>query len=320
MSLHQRLLVRASSFVLRTSGRQRLSILIYHRVLKERDCMRPLELTAKQFSCQMELVSREFVPLSLSDALDLLEEGRLPDRAVCVTFDDGYADNEEVALPILRKYRIPATVFVASKFINGGRMWNDTVVESIRSLERESIDLRAVGMGCYKLTTIDLKRAAAGDIINQIKHLAGDRREEIVDHLQQHSDTLPDNLMLSDAQICSLRDNDVELGAHTYSHPILANLSCDEVLQEIEKGRDILESVISKPVQYFAYPNGKPVTDYLPEHRDIVKEMGFRAAVSTVWGVSDKNTDKWQLPRFTPWDRSDNKFSLRMVLNTRNLR
>ena len=99
----------------------------------------------------------------------------------------------------------------------------------------------------------------------------------------------------------------------------MANLSLNDARDEVQKSRSILESSISSTVRFFAYPNGRPNQDYQPCHRDLIEEMGFEAAVSTHWGVSDANTDKWQLPRFTPWDQSSGKFVLRMAINARRL-
>ena len=111
--------------LLQTRKKQYVSILTYHQVLPEFDYMRPREPTVSDFEWQMELLAKYFNPISLSDALTALEYGELPERAVCVTFDDGYANNEELAMPILTRLGIPATVFVSTNFLNGGRMWND---------------------------------------------------------------------------------------------------------------------------------------------------------------------------------------------------
>ena len=120
--------------IINPGGEARLSILIYHRVLAKADPMRPGEPTVAEFESQMKWIRRYFTPLPLLEAAQKLAEGTLPSRAVCVTFDDGYADNEELAMPVLRRHGMPATVFVSTGSMNGGQMWNDTVIESIRPL------------------------------------------------------------------------------------------------------------------------------------------------------------------------------------------
>jgi peptidoglycan/xylan/chitin deacetylase (PgdA/CDA1 family) len=111
---------------------QSLSILIYHRVVPEPDPLLPDLVCSEEFDRQLGVLSRWFTVLPLSEAVARLQAGRLPARAACVTFDDGYADNYEVALPLLAARGISATFFVATSFLEGGRMWNDDVIDTAR--------------------------------------------------------------------------------------------------------------------------------------------------------------------------------------------
>lgn len=299
--------------------KQRLSILIYHRVLPARDPMRPGEPTVDEFDAQMRLLRQYFHPLPLLDAVERLQAGTLPDGAVCVTFDDGYADNEIHARPVLGKYRIPATVFVSTGFLNGGRMWNDTVIEAIRGCKDSVLDLRELGLGCYPLATMEQRRETAESILLQIKHLDPDARIALVNDIAKRGPVLPDDLMLTDAQVQSLARNGVSIGAHTVNHPILSSVPVGMAHTEIRDSKLYLERLIGEPVDVFAYPNGRPDLDYGIEHRDLVRDMGFKAAVSTHWGVGTSQSDRYQLPRFTPWDRHPLKFGLRLLGNFRRL-
>lgn len=310
----------ALPLVLKTKGKQHLSILIYHRVLPEYDFMRPSEPTIKDFDWQMSLVSRYFTPLSLAKALELMDRGELPENAICVTFDDGYADNESCALPILKKWKIPATVFVSTGFINGGRMWNDTVVETIKCAG-EYIDLRKVGLDEYTFKDSESKRTVAQKILTEIKHREVEQRAEAVDFIESLAEqSLPNDLMATDQQILNLDAAGVEIGGHTVNHPILAKLNDARAEQEIIDGKVHLESILSKRLRYFAYPNGKLGVDYLESQVRIVKEAGFEAAVSTTWGVSTGNSDRYQLARFTPWDKRPDKFLLRLLMNQKSVK
>ena len=301
------------------SAEGRLSILIYHRVLPEEDFMRPNEPTIDAFTWQMELISRYFSPLSMTDALDLMEKGQLPNNAICVTFDDGYADNEEYALPVLQKWNVPATVFVSTGFMNGGRMWNDTIIEVLRNSD-DHICLESIGLGSYETITNDQKREAAVDIISRIKYMESSKRANITKLIESTATKkLPVDLMLNNEALLNLVKAGVEIGGHTVNHPILATLSNMEALDEIKQGKKILESIINKRVRYFAYPNGKPHQDYHLDQAEVVKNIGFDAAVTTEWGVSSTLSDKLQLARFTPWDKTPEKFMLRLLLNQRKL-
>lgn len=302
--------------LLRLLSRGRLSILIYHRVLERTDPLFPSTVDAERFRWQMELVNDYFNVLPLSTAVKLLSTDQLPERSICITFDDGYADNAEVALPILQELNLPATFFIATGFLDGGRMWNDTVIETIRNVKMNFVDLTDMGLGRYDITTIAGKQACIDSIILKIKHLSQKERQELADKLaEKFPADLPQNLMLCSDQVRELHAAGMEIGGHTVSHPILTTLNQDYAKEEITKGKVILEKIIGEDIKLFAYPNGKPETDYLSEHVELVRNSGFNAAVSTVAGISDKYTDPYALRRFTPWDNTPGKFFLRLVKN-----
>jgi peptidoglycan/xylan/chitin deacetylase (PgdA/CDA1 family) len=294
----------------------RLSILIYHRVLPEKDPLFPGEVNAFQFDRQLRLLQSFMNFVSLSDAVNGLQCGTLPPRAVCVTFDDGYADNAEVALPILRKLGIPATFFVATGFLNGGRMWNDSVIEMVRRAPGPVLDFRRVDLGYFEVGTIPQRQQAIATLISTLKYQPFEDRAVQIDRMRDLLPIdLPSNLMMTTAQVVQLRDGGMEIGGHTANHPILARLSPSHVRREIASGKELLEDILGEAVRFFAYPNGKPGQDYLSEHVGIVKDLGFEAAVSTSWGTMHGKLDLYQLPRFTPWDIDTYKFVLRIAKN-----
>src|SRR5215831_728021 len=138
LSALQSVLVRLLGSLSSSSGRTAaLIVLIFHRVLRERDPLLPSEPDATAFIALVRLLAENFNVLPLSDAVARLYDGRLPHRAVCITFDDGYANNHDIALPILAARNLPATVFVAPAFLNGGRMFNDTIIEALRRAPNE---------------------------------------------------------------------------------------------------------------------------------------------------------------------------------------
>lgn len=301
--------------------RSRLSILIYHRVLPGPDALNNWDPTAAEFEGQIRALSRFFTPLPLSEAVERLRKGTLPAHAACVTFDDGYRDNVDVALPILRRHAVPATFFIATGYLNGGRMWNDTVIESIRRCEPPDLDLTSLGLGIVPLSTAELRREAIGKILSALKHLPGGEREAKVAGIEAIVDTtLPRDLMMRDQDVRALRAAGMEIGAHTASHPILTRLASVDARREIDQSHERLTAILGEPVSLFAYPNGKPGQDYAAEHVRMVRDAGFSAAVSTAWGVASMDSDLFQLPRFTPWDRRPARFALRLLLNRRNPR
>lgn len=294
----------------------RLSILIYHRVHTTTDTLLPQAIDAKTFTWQVSLLKQHFNVLSLAQAVAALKTDRLPPRAVCITFDDGYADDVDVVLPILTRYGVSATFFIASGYLDGGRMWNDTVVETIRHLPDQELDLTHWGLERVSLATLDDRRRLVERLLFRLKPLPVEERERRLDELSAPvQDRLATNLMMRSEQVRRLHQAGMEIGSHTVSHPILASKDAVTVRREIVQGRAALEGLINAPVRFFAYPNGRPGIDYTAEHVAVVREAGFEAAVSTAWGVSTARSDFWQLPRFTPWDRTPERYALRLLHN-----
>jgi peptidoglycan/xylan/chitin deacetylase (PgdA/CDA1 family) len=296
----------------------RLSILIYHRVHGMSDPLLPGEVDAAAFSTQMALLAEHFRVLQLEEAVERLARGQLPTRAVSVTFDDGYADNHDVAMPILRRFGIPATFFIATGFLDGGRMWNDTVIEAIRQANDPALDLSGLGLGTFPVASISERRIAIHSILNSIKHKFPSERDEIVGAIAaQVGAPMPSTLMMTRDQVRALRAAGMGIGGHTVNHPILTRIVAPAAEHEIADGKAELEAIIGEPVGLFAYPNGKPTVDFGAEHVALTKKLGFRAAVTTSWGAARQTSDLFQLPRFTPWDRQTLKFGLRLLLNAR---
>ncbi|WP_338769428.1 polysaccharide deacetylase family protein [Massilia sp. METH4] len=310
------LLEKSLLSLLSPGGRHGLSILIYHRVLPEKDPLFPSEVDAAEFSAQVGMLKSHFNVLPLLEAVRRSKEGTLPPRAAAITFDDGYADNAEVALPILRRHGLHATFFVATGFLNGGRMWNDSVYELVRRAPGGVLDATPLGLGRHALQTLAERRQAIPALIGQLKYLPMAERQRQVDRLVALAGVaLPDDLMMTTAQVRKLHAAGMGIGAHTVNHPILARLPDAEAREEIAQGKLALEDMIGAPVHLFAYPNGKPGEDYEARHVAMARDLRFEGAVSTSWGASRRRPDPFQLPRFTPWDRSRLRFVLRMARN-----
>ena len=96
----------------------RLSVLIFHRVLPESDPIFPDEMYAHCFEAMCGWLKAWFNVLPLDAAVASLKAGKLPARSACITFDDGYVDNHDVALPILLRHGLPATFFIATGFLD----------------------------------------------------------------------------------------------------------------------------------------------------------------------------------------------------------
>jgi peptidoglycan/xylan/chitin deacetylase (PgdA/CDA1 family) len=300
-------------------GGQRLQILIFHRVLAQPDPLFPGEMDAPRFDRLAGLLARSFRVMTLAAAARHLAAATLPPRALVITFDDGYADNAELALPILKRHGLVGSFFVSTGFLDGGRMWNDTVIEAFRRSTIESIDLGFVGLGRLPLTTLDKRRAAIRQVLPKVKYMGLAEREQTLGSLRAalRPTALPDDLMMRSAQVRTLAEAGMEIGAHTVNHPILSAIPLPEAEAEIARGRSRLAELTGAPIEVLAYPNGVPGRDYGAEHVALVRRLGFVAAVSTAAGAARPGADLFQLPRFTPWDRSLPRWSARLWLNGR---
>jgi peptidoglycan/xylan/chitin deacetylase (PgdA/CDA1 family) len=302
--------------------RAKLSIMIFHRVLPRPDPLFPGEVDVAQFDAICGWLKAWFHVLPLDEALRCLSQDRLPARALAITFDDGYADNHDVAMPLLQRHGLCATFYIATGFLDGGRMWNDSVIEALRGCTAAELDLAGTplsALGHLQLggaTAFGQRRAAIDRVLGAIKYLDPVERGDCVTALAERAGVeLPNDLMMSSAQVQALRQGGMQIGAHTVSHPILARLGHVAAEREIVGSKQTLEALLNEPVRQFAYPNGRPGQDYSAESVELVRRLGFDAAVSTAWGVAQRDTDRFQIPRFTPWDRQRLRFGVRVLRN-----
>jgi len=298
----------------------RLTILILHRVHARVDELFPQEIDAVRFERLMRFVARSCRVVSLTDAVAGLARGDLPTRSLVITFDDGYADNAQVALPILQRCGLVASFFVSTGFLDGGRMWNDSVIEIIRACAKSELDLAFLGQGRCSLAGPEERRAAILSLLSAIKYLTLSDREEAISRLLTVSGVgaLPDDLMMRSDQVRDLHHAGMEIGAHTVNHPILTTLTPAQAEHEISGGRNRLQEIVDAPVNLFAYPNGKPVRDYDQSHVALLSRLGFLAAVSTAPGVARAGDSPFELPRFTPWGQSLATWSSRLLMHQRH--
>jgi peptidoglycan/xylan/chitin deacetylase (PgdA/CDA1 family) len=301
---------------------RRLSILIFHRVLRQPDPLFPAEVDANRFDRFMRLVAASFHVLPLSDAVLRLQQGALPPRALSITFDDGYADNHDVALPILQRHGLRACFFIATGFLGGGRMFNDTVIECLRRSRHSQVDLAALGLGVLPLDTPAQRAQAIAQVLPRIKYQAPAQRQDALALLQQACapGDLPDDLMMSTAQVQAMHAAGMEIGAHTVQHPILCRVDDATAERELLDSRAALQQMIQQPVTLLAYPNGQPDRDYALRHAQMARRLGFSAAVTTAPGVAGAAADVFQLPRFTPWDSRAAPWLARLVAARRHRR
>ncbi|MFM8332651.1 MAG: polysaccharide deacetylase family protein [Candidatus Methylumidiphilus sp.] len=296
----------------------RLSILIYHRVLPNIDDLLPYEVTADAFDKQLEVLKSAFNVLSLGEAVDRLKLGTLPPRSACITFDDGYADNATIALPILQRHGMPATFFIASAYINGGIMFNDVIIHAVRHSRSDYVNLNQLGFGEFALNTPSAKRLAISRILFKLRYeTPPELREDTANELAKLASDAPcpTDLMMGTRQLLEMANAGMEIGGHTLRHPILARLSLGNARREIADGKDYLEALLGIKLNFFAYPNGRPGVDYTLEQAELIPLLGFAAALTTSHGTASQNNCLFELPRFTPHSLNSQHFVPALLKN-----
>lgn len=294
-----------------------LPILMYHRVLDAPDPLQREIHQAKVMDTHFRTLRQFFKVMPLNEAADMLMAGRLPPRAICITFDDGYRDNHDLALPLLQRHGLSATFYIASGYLNGGMIFHDVLVETIRHAPAGLIDLGVEGVEPVLITDATSRITAVKQIVSSMKYLPTQQRqrasERLIDALGRHA---PRSLMMTDEQVRALSRAGMGIGGHTTHHVILSGMGSEAARHEIASNQSKLGSLIDKPLTSFAYPNGKPGIDYHDTHTDIVRDLGFRNAVSTRSAVGTPKASIFELPRFVLNETSQIGVVLRILRMT----
>jgi peptidoglycan/xylan/chitin deacetylase (PgdA/CDA1 family) len=297
------------------AGAGRLCVLNYHRILSVPDPFLDSEPDVAAFDWQMQLLKQCFNVLPLHEATHLLTTGRMPPRAVAISFDDGYRSIHDLAMPILVKHGLPATVFVTTGHMHDdGSMWNDMILEAVRRLPATPLELSALGLGAFPMAGPAERKQTAGALTELCKYMPLAERTRFTDYLQHLAGVnLRQDLMLTGDMLRTLMRNDIEIGGHTVNHPILTRLDDNMARREIVDNKTHLETMIGQPVRLFAYPNGRPGTDFDARHAAMVQDAGYDAAFTTVGCAATAANSRFEYPRRRPWDTTPLRFSMRLL-------
>ena len=304
-------------------------ILGYHRVYDATGDVYENCVSPQHFEEHLHQLRQHTNLLSLSSLIGHLNEGSFPERAVAITFDDGYADNLYAAKPLLEKYNVPATVFICTGYA-GREFWWDEVERLVTSSQTDQDALQLhVGDNTFRWDPRGMRTKAKPD-----ETLPGFRHSLYhfllsldVEDQKDAMNTIRNWAGISSAAQPTIRAMDhtellrlvegglVEVGAHTRHHPMLPKLSYEKQKQEITSSKHDLEAVLGRPVLGFAYPNGRATA----EARQIVQEAGFTYACTSLQDVVRPGADLYSLTRFWQQDVDGDKFisGLNLWMKTR---
>ena len=280
-------------------------ILTYHSVL-ENPLPFPVwqHMTAAAFERQIAYLAEHFRCVSMSTLLDDIARGEIPPYTVAVTFDDGYRNNFSQALPILRRYNVPATLFITHGFISNGRMlWPEWIICALGKSKLSELKFAGQILPLHTNEARETSYRTAARLFKQL----------LPEHIPAHIDALLEAAQLTRAEVetsdlgqtfTALNWDEIrqmqnsglfEFGAHTQNHWRLTQLNSAQARCEIVDTKALLESQIGR-VDYFAYPHGNP-DDYDASHRALAIEAGYRAVFTALTHTITPQSDIFDLPR-----------------------
>ena len=294
------LLLKAVSFIYRKYRRKSsLHVLLFHKVGPTAVPLFGESIKSHIFERQICFLKKIYEIVSFHDLGHLNFRPKSSKDFLILTFDDGYKDNYTHAFPVLKKHRIPATVFLATDYINTGRLlWYDRLARILYTSVDRPDKNTLLRSEMPQEASFLLERFFAADssqkvsclrsLALQLKEIPEERREDLLVRLatvckvkEEAGDE--NRAMLSWDEVMEMSRHGISFGSHTRSHPMLSRVSQHEAHREITGSRRIIEEKLGRPVTVFAYPFGKEA-DYSPDILRILKEEGFEYACTTTQG------------------------------------
>ena len=299
----------------RRDAHPKFLVLCYHRIGTNGI---PLfsELPPAMFEAQMRYVRRQYRVLSLDDLCEEMENPSRKRDAVAVTFDDGYRDLHTHALPVLRKYQIPATIFLPVACIETGQVpWYDRIFLALKVFPKDELRIDVGRPRSFQLFSLRARLETATEIIQYLRTLPDDRRREYCAAMEEQislpQDELKDRMLTWD-QIRAMGREGITFGSHTMTHPAVSRLTASQMDHELGESKRALEQRIGSPTAHFAYPFGQPAdcgTTALP----FLVRNDYRSASTTVEGVNEPGDNPYQLRRSQVGnERSISMFAFRL--------
>lgn len=300
---------------IRTRRRANAQILTYHRVNDDYDPFFPAT-AVNFFAQQMEYVADKYRVCTLDEVVKGLFNGDLPDNAIAITFDDGYKDNYLHAFPILKRLKLPATIFLVTDPIEHRRcLWHDRVFLSFRESRVPVLENFGCDGKTYPLRTLLEKCNALDQVLKFLWSLEDEAKAEWIDRLREKLGIVnePDgeSLMLDWVDIREMSKHGIGFGSHTKSHPILSKVHPARAKREVEESKKVIEDNLDLPVKHFAYPVGRQ-QDLSQLAKKMLRHAGYDCAVTSILGCNDFGQDCFELRRATPWDQDIDSFALRL--------
>lgn len=312
------LLSGATGVYRRLALRNRAVVLMYHKVMPRNEgkaaALEGMQVDPDTFERQMAYLRKQFHLLGLNDLLHHFRDRTpFPPNSCLVTFDDGWKDNYSHAYPILKRYAVPAVVFLSVGHIGTRKsFWQERVFKAlcgIREAARRGPDFPAgkrLLPGGIKVEELAAWpegkfRGQVREQIRTLKKLPLSRVEPIVEELAESAGTSSHDggeSFLSWEDVLTMSRGGIDFGSHGMGHEILTNISPEEVRVEVRTSKAVIEERIQKSVHAFSYPNG----NHDPVVRKCVEECGYEIAFGTGGGFAGPEDDPYSLKRVNVHD------------------
>jgi peptidoglycan/xylan/chitin deacetylase (PgdA/CDA1 family) len=264
------------------------NILLYHRCHESDN---PRVIPPRCFEKQMQILHRYYTVLPLNEVCGSILSGEvLPPHSAVLTFDDCYADVYTHIFPILRSYKLPATLFAVSDFIDRKIwLWPDTIEFILRHSPHRTIGLGSSEnrSACNLDSPIDRDMAFEYFANHCLPLSPLDRTRYISDLAHDLDVDLPlappkQYAAISWDQLRALSKSGITVGSHSSTHPVLTTVVDQESLRyEIESSKHRIETEIDKAVEYFAYPQGR-ASDFSPHIKGQILQAGYIGALTAI--------------------------------------
>lgn len=276
-----------------------VAILMYHRVSSgDPPWYHGVVVKQEDFEREIVYLCKVAQIVSLDLLVERISQGEpVPSRAACITFDDGYKDNYTFAYPILRKYNVPATIFLTTGYI--GRSWPFHKAR-FAIWNTHVTKFKVKGLGSYCLNSLSDRLSVMQRIEHLLDELPAREKNRAIETLLKVLDAdLPSRFeechTLSWDEILEMSQNGISFGAHTVTHTTLTKLPIEEAREEIIQSKNDIEKRLGAPCTLFAYPNGEFNTKII----ELLKENGFTGAVTIIPGMITKRATPFMLNRIT---------------------
>jgi len=309
-SLCKKVLVNSSALKLANQlAPKAIAILKYHSVQGEPELLDDSIGTSiiqptSAFTEQMEIVAKQFNPVTMDDIL-LFTSGKkpIPKKAVAVTFDDGYLDNFETALPVLYRLGIRATFYVTVGTIESALPpWFLRLRHAIWTTKKKEVTYLGNG-SVLKIHDRNDRLTAMRLSSKMCANLVRDSQEKAIKHIEDSLDVQPftprNSFMMNWDQIRKLHESGHLIGSHTIDHPNVAHLRDEDLNWELTESKRVLEKKLCAPIIHFSYPNPALTPQFTQRTTAAAKESGYETAVISSNGPVRNGHDPMLLQRLS---------------------